>query len=166
MKKDTKRWIFGFLFVGALGTLFHFAYEFFGKSDFAGLFFPINESIWEHLKLLFFPVVLWWVIEWFWGGREPRFFAARVWALSVAMGAIPVLYYTYSGIIGRRFSAVDIGIFFISVGLYFWLAHGFGKKEEESEGENILSAIVFLTILLSLWTFTFFPPDLAIFRNP
>lgn len=166
MRKDTKTSVYGFFFVGILGTLFHFAYEFLGKSDIAGLFFPINESIWEHLKVLFFPVVLWWIVEWFWGGKRPRFFAARVWALSLATAAIPVAYYAYSGIIGRRFSAVDIGIFFASVALYFWLAHRFGKKQEESEGENILSAIVFLTLLLCFWTFTFFPPDLAIFQIP
>ena len=41
-----------------LGVLFHFAYDFFGKNAIAALIFPINESVWEHLKLLFFPMLL------------------------------------------------------------------------------------------------------------
>lgn len=166
MGKQTKLSLIGFFFVGGLGVLFHFAYEFLGESNLAGLFFPINESIWEHLKLLFFPAVLWWVAEWFWGEKHPRFFAVRVWALVLALASIPVMYYTYSGIIGRRFAAVDVGIFFAAVAVYFWLVHRFGKHQEESEGENVLSVTVFLTLLLCFWTFTFFSPDLPIFQTP
>ena len=50
MGKNLKRSIWGFLFVGVLGVLFHFAYDFLGQTPVAGLFFPINESIWEHLR--------------------------------------------------------------------------------------------------------------------
>lgn len=44
----------GFLTVSALGTLAHFAYEWSGKQLLAGAFCAVNESTWEHMKLLFF----------------------------------------------------------------------------------------------------------------
>lgn len=165
MKSKSGLW--GFLFVGVLGTLFHFVYDFLGQNWVAGIFFPLNESIWEHLKLLFLPVVLWWFAEWFWGKRQPCFFPIRMRALVYALGAIPVLYYTYSGIIGRRFSAVDIGIFFVADALYFWLVHRFSRdKTEESEGETLWYLLIFLVLVFSFAVFTFFPPDLAFFREP
>ena len=48
----------GFLTVSALGTLAHFAYEWSGKQLLAGAFCAVNESTWEHMKLLFFPALL------------------------------------------------------------------------------------------------------------
>ena len=44
------------LAVAILGSLNHFLYDWTGGSSLAALFCPINESPWEHLKLLFFPV--------------------------------------------------------------------------------------------------------------
>ncbi len=46
------------LFVIVLGTLMHFMYNWSGKHPFAGLIAPVNESVWEHMKLLFFPMLL------------------------------------------------------------------------------------------------------------
>lgn len=167
MRIETKRSIWGFLFVGALGVLFHFAYDWLGQTAIAGLFFSVNESIWEHLKLLYFPVALWWIVEGFLGVKTPRFFAPRVWALSLALLFIPVAHYTYSGIVGQRYSWVDVGIYFGATALYFWLQRRFSSKEkDESEGENILAAIVFLVWMFAFFVFSFFSPDLGIFWEP
>ena len=163
----SKKGLWGFLFVGILGVLFHFAYEFLGENWIAGLFFPVNESIWEHLKLLFFPVALWWIIEWFVWEKAPNFFPLRMKALLCSLGAIPVLFYTYSGIVGRRFAAVDIGIYFVSVALYFYLVQRFSRKKEGSgEGDTLLALSAFLILLFAFWLFSFFPPDLGIFWAP
>ena len=45
--------VIGFFVVGILGTLFHFVYDWSGQMWFVGLFVPVNESTWEHMKLLF-----------------------------------------------------------------------------------------------------------------
>lgn len=161
-----KRVIWGVLFVSVLGVLGHFAYEFFGEPAIFGLFVPINESIWEHLKLLFYPVLLWWAVEWFFFPRSEPFLAPRTWALSLSLAAIPVVYYTYSGIVGRRFAAVDIGIFFAATGLYFWLTRRFSRSRESEEGALLLSLTALFSLLFAFWVFTFFPPDLGIFREP
>ena len=48
----------GIVFSVIVGTLAHFVYEWTGKNPIAAIFFPINESVWEHVKLLFFPTLL------------------------------------------------------------------------------------------------------------
>ena len=50
--------ITGIIFVSIVGTLFHFVYEWSGNNILIGLFTPINESIWEHTKLIFFPIAI------------------------------------------------------------------------------------------------------------
>ena len=54
LKRDLLKGIF---FVLAAGSLAHFIYEWSGYSTAAGLFFPVNESTWEHMKLCFFPML-------------------------------------------------------------------------------------------------------------
>ena len=41
-----------------LGFFLHFAYDKSNQNNFVGLFLPLNESVWEHLKLLFIPFTL------------------------------------------------------------------------------------------------------------
>lgn len=91
----------GFLTVSALGTLAHFAYEWSGKQLLAGAFCAVNESTWEHMKLLFFPALLFTMIQ-IAAARERDGAIPAVRAVSITAGLllIPVLYYTYTGILG------------------------------------------------------------------
>ena len=58
-----KKNVIAFFIIGILGTLSHFIYEWTGENLIAGYFFNVNESTWEHLKLLFFPTVTYSVFE-------------------------------------------------------------------------------------------------------
>ncbi len=42
--------------------LFHFIYELIPNS-LTAIFFPVNESIWEHQKLMFTSVIMWGIVE-------------------------------------------------------------------------------------------------------
>ena len=72
-----------FLIIGAVftiitGTLLHFVYEWSGESLFVGIFSPINESVWEHLKLLFFPMSVWILIGYFIFGKNENYFKGKL----------------------------------------------------------------------------------------
>ena len=41
-----------------LGILLHFTYEWSGENIIVGLFSAVNESTWEHLKLVFYSMVV------------------------------------------------------------------------------------------------------------
>ena len=62
-KKILKLEIIGFIFTSVLGTLMHFFYEWSNDNSIVGLFCPVNESPFEHLKLLFFPFLIWTFVE-------------------------------------------------------------------------------------------------------
>lgn len=62
-------WI-GFLWSIVFGTVLHFLYGWTGENRVVGLYAAINESPWEHLKLLFFPVLVYTVWEYIWVGHR------------------------------------------------------------------------------------------------
>lgn len=163
-----KSLIGGFFFVAILGTLAHFFYEWSGQNPVCGLFFPISESTWEHMKLVFFPMLLW--IGLFFPAaheKSPGLIFLALLANLLGTALIPILFYSYSGILGFNIPAVDISIFYISVlfiFLFIWK-----KRKLSFENEKMANAlIVALTILftVSFFVFTYFVPDFGIFHNP
>jgi len=63
---SVRRWSFtGFIAITLLGFLLHYLYEWSGSSGLIGLFVPVNESVWEHLKLGYWSIVLFSIPEYF-----------------------------------------------------------------------------------------------------
>ena len=46
-----------------LGIILHFLYEWSGKNKFVATFSAVNESTWEHLKLAFFPILIFGIVD-------------------------------------------------------------------------------------------------------
>ena len=104
MKKLNITIIIGILAVWVSGSLFHFVYDWTGKNTFVGLFFPTNESTWEHMKLAFLPMNLYGIYTWY--ALKDRFAAsgfAILLGANVATWAIPFLYYTYFHLLNKLF---------------------------------------------------------------
>ena len=55
--KTKKFIILNSIFIFLIATISHFIYTLFPNS-FTSIFFPVNESIWEHMKLLFTPYLI------------------------------------------------------------------------------------------------------------
>ena len=130
----------GFLFAVIAGSLLHFAFAASGGNTLVGAFTPVNESVWEHLKLLLFSAVAFSVVEFFvYGRNRPAFFAAKSLSVVIGLAAIVMLFYTYTGIAGRNYLAADIGIFIASVALTYYLTCVFMKCPAlHSERANII----------------------------
>lgn len=58
--KNTRK--ISIMFITLLSVIFHFGYDMF-PSFLTSIFFPVNESIWEHMKLLFTSVCLYGIID-------------------------------------------------------------------------------------------------------
>ena len=56
--------IIGVIVIFVFTVLYHFLYELLPNPVFA-IFFPVNESIWEHMKLLYSGLLSWGIIEYF-----------------------------------------------------------------------------------------------------
>ena len=152
----------GIIFVSVLGTLFHFAYEWSGNNSIIGLFTPVNESTWEHMKLIFFPMLIYTL---YCCKRKKADCSGMLLGTLVGTLLIPVLFYTYSGALGFNLEFIDISIFYISVILAFCITYkaSFSLKTEKYAG---LLKLLILVMTLLFFIFTPFPPDIALFISP
>ena len=166
MSKNLLRYIIaGIVFTSVLGTLSHFVYQWSGSHWLAGLFTPVNESTWEHMKLLFFPALFYSIFMQYRLKEDyPRISFACPSGILAGTFAIPVLFYTYSGILGENYIALDISIFYLSVILAFTVMYFLCRSEKT--GNPFVPALLVLALALCFILFTFLPPDLAFFLPP
>ena len=152
------------IFVMVLGTLLHFTYKWSGNNAIVGIFSPINESIWEHLKLMFFPMLITIIIGYLYKGKDvDNYLSSKVIGTVVMISFTIVFYYTYSGILGTNYIGVDVSIFFIAVALGQYVSYKLMKTK--FHGNNIIAIITLLALLLCFVVFTFFPPNIALFKD-
>ena len=116
--------IAGILFVLAAGTLSHFLYGWTGNNFIIGLFTPVNESVWEHMKLIFFPMLFYSIFASAKLKADYPYIASSL-CFSILIGTllIPVLFYAYTYILGKNFLVLDIIIFALSTALAFFTAY-------------------------------------------
>ncbi len=160
---------FGFIFTVVAGSLLHFAFNYSEGNTLVGAFTPVNESVWEHLKLLLFPVILSSAAEFFTYGKEsPSFISARTISLFVGMLSIILLFYTYSGISGSIDGPANIIIFIFSAAVVYLLTSLLMKSSGPLANETAsIIAICALTAMIILFIyFTFNPPMSELFRDP
>ena len=102
MNRSLYLWqIAGFLFVSIIGTLLHFTYDLSAQNFAVALFSAVNESVWEHMKLFFFPVVFFALIEYFfWGKQNKHFWSIKLRGVVLGIVLNIVLYYLISGAFG------------------------------------------------------------------
>ncbi len=166
-KKLFRQSIFGFIFVGLLGSLGHFVFEWSGYNNAAGMFFPINESTWEHLKLLFFPYLIWSVIEYFLLGKLKGFIFSKAAGVLAGMLSIVSIFYTYTGAAGESSEFINILIFFIGVLTAFTVDYFMIRNEKlQQKNYNLTGFAIFVILFISFIAFTFTPPLIPLFRDP
>ena len=167
--QKTEIWILaGIPVLFAIGSAMHFLYEFSGKNLLIGIFAPVNESVWEHSKLVLLPVILWWWLYYaFRKDKQPidkkKWFAGALASLTVSLLAMPLLYYFYTGAFGKEILWVDILILLLALtlgqlcGLHFCR---YAKGISPSAAGIAFACILFLFAL-----FTFCPPHIPWFRD-
>ncbi len=166
-RKAEKTLFFSFLISVILGTLLHFAFEFSGGNTVVGAFAPINESIWEHLKLILIPSVIVGFFERFIIGRNyPGYFGAKAFATLIGMLFVLTGYYTYSGIVGTNYFVADILLFIGGVALTSLFTYIFLTKFNFGERESIIGILIIAFLLIIFMYFTFNTPMLELFRDP
>jgi|GEM_PF-198299 len=124
MQKRLLRWeLIGFAFTVAVGTLLHFVYEWTGGNPLIAAFCAVNESTWEHMKLLFVPFFLFTMVEFIVFAEPLRsFFAAKAASILLGLLAIPVLFYSLGGMFGKTPDWVNIAIFFLADALLYFMS--------------------------------------------
>ena len=167
MKRNLSLWsIIGFTFTSVCGVLLHFIYDWSGKSKIAALFSGVNESVWEHIKLLFFPLLIFAIIQSFYFREYKSFWCVKLISAIIGTAAIPIIFYTLNGAFGKTPDVINITIFVVSAALAFlyeWLLF-----KRDNLRFCYPRAAIFLLLLgaVCFFVFTFYPPRLPIFADP
>ncbi|MDO4468640.1 MAG: DUF6512 family protein [Bacillota bacterium] len=141
LKRDI---VIGIVFSVIAGTLAHFVYEWSGENPIAAIFFPIDESVWEHVKLLFFPTLFYclFLIK-KWKKVYPCIIPSVPVGIVIGSLSIPAFFYFYTAILGTHVLVLDILIFIVSVVICFWVIYKItlSCKIEGNAGWILLAAI-------------------------
>lgn len=161
----------GFIFASLAGFAIHFLFELMGNNKVIAAFSPVNESSWEHLKIVYYPVLFFLIIQLIYLRNKRTSIPNLIWftALSVfiAMAAVTLLYYTISGITGKNIMWVNIVIFFISLGCAYLFNYKMLKRRPSYIAGSRPAGIALLFVLAAmLITFTYFTPHIPWFQDP
>ena len=169
MQKRLLRWeLIGFAFTVAVGTLLHFVYEWTGGNPLIAAFCAVNESTWEHMKLLFVPFFLFTMVEFIVFAEPLRsFFAAKAASILLGLLAIPVIFYSLGGMFGKTPDWVNITIFFLADALLYFMSFRLLTRGALRGGAWQLAGFLLLWALAFAFVFfTYRPIRLPLWQDP
>ena len=162
--KDKKYYILSYILVSVLGALLHFTYDWSGENKFVGLFSATNESMWEHLKLIFFPMLVLTIWDLSKGrGKEDGYTQARVLGILCGMATIVISFYTLWGVLGRLYDWLNISLYFIGVYVAFWKERELIGTDTGISKINCIATLIFIAGLFFYLSFD--SPDVGIFYD-
>lgn len=166
MKKSISIWqLVGFGVTSLFGTLLHFLYDRTGGNVAAALFSGVNESTWEHMKLLFFPMFFFALIQSRFFKDYENFWCVKLIGILLGLALIPVIFYTYNGVIGKSPDWVNISIFFICAAVAYFVEAGLFKRNLKCKSPKITFALI-CAIAVLFFIFTFATPKINLFKDP
>lgn len=164
-KKLLKWEIIGGIFLILAGSFMHFVYSDIWKSIFTALIAPINESVWEHMKLAYIPLFLfsWFEYKIINYKNLPNFLFTKVLEMYIIMLTIIISFYGYTWILGRNILILDIltyvfGVIIGQIFSYKMLKNNWANKNYWWIGVALITVLVF-----SFSFFTFWPPNISMF---
>ena len=166
MKKTTRLWqLFGFALCSLTGTLLHFLYEWI-PSPVTAVFSGVNESTFEHMKLLFWPMLAFAIAQGFFFKDVGGFWNIKLRATLLGLILIPVIFYTYNGVIGKSPDWINITIFFVAAGAAYAYEAWLFSRDTPYTVPQKYAFLCFAVIAITFAVFTFKTPTLEIFRDP
>jgi Family of unknown function (DUF6512) len=166
------RWeMWGIVFIIFCGALLHFTFDWSGGWRPMGVISAVNESVWEHLKLAFWPAVFWTIIEYFFVRRtnkddRPDFVFARAIGAYIMPAIIVINFYSYTPFTGEPVLAVDLASFVIGVVLGQWVSYKIWSSLRLPRMLNWIGLGMFVLGIVFFAVFTFYPPQTSPFQDP
>jgi len=154
------------LFVIVFGSVIHFIYGWANHSSIIGLFAPVNESVWEHLKLGFWSLMIFSIPEYFFIGKKVKnFFIAKLSGVIALEIIIVVVFYTYTAILRKHSLIIDIGSYVAGAILCQIVATQIFIKTKQSKRGNSFAIVGIILIAFILMLFTYIAPRIPIFKD-
>jgi len=168
MKNKLLTWeIGGFFFIGLIGAALHFTFE---MSNFSSMevayFSAVNESTWEHLKMVFFPGFLFALIQYTYvRDVVNNYIIAKVVGLFLMPLVIAVGWYIYAPILGRSYFPADLFLFYLAVFVGQVVSYKLLSRPPLEKKYTQAAIVFFLVMFVAFSTFTFYPPNMFLFEH-
>jgi hypothetical protein len=169
---DKRRRIFfyelaGIVFIIVFGSILHFTFEWSGNQAIVGVFSAVNESVWEHLKLGFWPAMVFALIEYRYLKKlTDNFLFAKTVGIYLIPIIITILFYSYTAILGESILVIDILTFVIAVIVGQLVSYRLLTWKSLPYNLNVISLFALILLGLAFVLFTFYPLQLAMFEDP
>jgi hypothetical protein len=158
---------YGAIFIVVLGSLLHFTYEAAGQAWWVGIFSATNESVWEHLKLAFWPGAIWTLLLRLMPIRRPNnFWSGRAASLAVMPFAIALGFYGYTALLGGHSLILDLALFVASIACGQAVAVGVYTAPNLGRGAEAAALILVLIMLAAFSALSFIEIDAPLFQPP
>jgi hypothetical protein len=159
--------LFGMLFITLFGSVLHFTFEWSGYNPVVGVFSAVNESVWEHLKLGFWPAILYMLIEYrFIKKQTNNFFVAKTVVPYAIVAVIPAIFYSYTAFTGESIFMIDILSFIVAVIIGQYLGYRLLTHKPLHPKLELVAMAALLLLGVLFVVFTFMPPHLPPFQDP
>jgi hypothetical protein len=163
--------MWGILVIILAGALLHFTFDLSGGWRPLGVISAVNESVWEHLKLAFWPAVLWTIIELLFARRTvkntgPSFILAKAIGAYIMPLVIVVIFYSYTAFTENSVLAIDLSSFVIAVVIGQIVSYKLWCSLRLPGMFTFLGLAMFVIAGLLFAIFTFYPPEAGIFQDP
>lgn len=152
-----------------VGSMFHFIFDWFGKNIIIGLIAPVNESVWEHCKMVVLPIILWWIIYYICIKKsnsinKQKWFTAMIISLLVSIITIPLLFYFYTESFGIESVIIDIFILFLAVLAGQSLACHYYRRSYRYLNQYVSISISVVVVIIFM-IFTVYTPKIPLFMD-
>lgn len=157
----------GIGFVILVGSLLHFVFDWAGGSPLIAPFGTVNESLWEHLKMVFWPIVLWgFLVERPALGLSYGDLAvAKLAGVLAAMLVIIGLHYGYRAFTGDHILWLDILVFILAAIAGQLVSLWVLRRAPVTAGAGAVAALGLIALAVAFTVFSFDPPRLPIFLD-
>jgi hypothetical protein len=167
MKRSVLRWeLVGVGVIFLAGSLFHFLFDWSGGLAPVGVIAAVNESVWEHFKIAFWPALIYAVIEYpFLRRYTNNFFIAKAIGFYVMPLVIAAIFYAYTAIFGEEILAVDILIFLVAIALGQFASYKILTLKQWPRWLCGVGVAMVVLLAVAFGVVTFYPPHLGVFRD-
>ena len=155
----------GMIFITILGSMLHFTFELSGNQPVVGVFSAVNESVWEHLKIAFWPALLYAIFEYrYLYKRTNNFFLAKAICIYSIMLIIPTVFYSYT-LVTEENLIIDIASFVFAIIIGQLLSYNLLTFKKLSDKLKLISFVAIVILAVAFVVFTFYPPQIPLFQD-
>jgi len=168
IKRTALKWeLAGMVFISVVGSALHFVFAWASCWRPLAAIAPVNESVWEHFKLSFWPGLLFAAIEAPFLRRSVRnFWSSKAIGLIVMPAIIGVGFYGYVAIFGKSMLVANLVLFGVAVVVGQLLSYRIMIAEESRRWLKLAVLLALIVTSIAFLLFSYMPPRIFLFEDP